>query len=157
GYDVTHDDEGGALGFLGKTLQKISETQPTSLAVGLMAISTMLLMPRISRKLPAPLIAVLVASVLPFGLGWTDVALLGELPTRFPKPSLPSVPWSLWNELVMAALAIFVLASLESLLSASVVDSLAKGPRADNDQELIGQGFGNFASALLGGIPVTGV
>src|SRR5262245_6506553 len=135
GYDVTHDDEGGALGFLAKTLQKLPETRPSSLAVGVAAISTMLLLPRISRKLPAPLIAVLVASVLPLGLRWNDVALLGELPTRFPIPALPSVPWALWNELVMAALAIFVLASLESLLSASVVDSLAKGPRADNDQE----------------------
>jgi carbonic anhydrase/acetyltransferase-like protein (isoleucine patch superfamily) len=63
----------------------------------------------------------------------------------------------MWNELVMAALAIFVLGSLQSLLSASVVDSLTKEQRTDNDQELLGQGLGNLASALFGGIPVSGV
>ena len=47
--------------------------------------------------------------------------------------------------------------SLESLLSASVVDSLDKDHATDNDQELIGQGLGNLASALFGGLPVTGV
>lgn len=117
----------------------------------------MLGLPRISRRLPAPLIAVIVASVLPAAFGWSRLVLLGELPTRFPWPGLPPIPWHMWNELVMAALAIFLLASLESLLSASVVDSLAKEHRTDNDQELVGQGLGNLASALFGGIPVTGV
>ena len=57
----------------------------------------------------------------------------------------------------MAALTIFFLASIESLLSASVVDSMSKETRVDNDQELVGQGLANVASALFGGIPVTGV
>jgi MFS superfamily sulfate permease-like transporter len=57
----------------------------------------------------------------------------------------------------MAAVAIFLMASRESLLSASVVDSMAKDDRTDNDQELVGQGLGNLASALFGGIPIAGV
>src|SRR5262245_36550043 len=57
GYDVTHDEEGGALVFLGKTLRGLPQTEPTSLAVGLTAIGVMLVLPRISRKLPAPLFA----------------------------------------------------------------------------------------------------
>jgi carbonic anhydrase/acetyltransferase-like protein (isoleucine patch superfamily)/anti-anti-sigma regulatory factor len=127
------------------------------MVVGLVAAAAMLGVPRISRRLPAPLIAVVLASVLPVAFGWSRVAHLGQLPTAFPWPGLPAIPWGMWNELVMAALAIFLLASLESLLSASVVDSLAKGHRTDNDQELVGQGLGNLASALFGGIPVTGV
>lgn len=157
GYEISHDEEGGALALLVETLRRFGQAQPTSLAVGAAAIAAMLWMPRISRKLPAPLIAVIAASLLPAIFGWQRVELLGELPTRFPIPSLPQVPWSLWNELVLAALAIFCLASLESLLSASIVESLAKGARNDNDQELVGQGLGNAVSALLGGLPVTGV
>jgi sulfate permease, SulP family len=157
GYDIAHDEEGGALALLVETLRRFGQAEPTSLAVGTAAIAAMLLMPRISRKLPAALIAVIAASLLPAIFGWSRVELLGELPTRFPIPSLPRVPRSLWNELVLAALAIFFLASLESLLSASIVDSLAKGARNNNDQELLGQGLGNAVSALLGGLPVTGV
>ncbi len=157
GYEVSHAEEGGALALLWETLRQLRQAEPTTMAVGLVAAAAMLGLPRISRRLPAPLIAVIVASVLPAAFGWSRVALLGELPTRFPQPSLPSIPWEMWNELVMAALAIFLLASLESLLSASVVDSLAKEHRTDNDQELVGQGLGNLASALFGGIPVTGV
>jgi SulP family sulfate permease len=127
------------------------------MAVGLMAAITMLGLPSIARQLPAPLLAIIVASVLPAAFGWSRVPLLGEIPTRFPWPGLPPIPWRMWNELVMAALAIFLLASLESLLSASVVDSLAKEHRTDNDHELVAQGLGNLASALFGGIPVTGV
>ena len=67
------------------------------------------------------------------------------------------MPWGEWNELVLAGLTIFLLASIESLLSASVVDAMAKQRRVDNDQELVGQGLANIASGFFGGIPVTGV
>jgi SulP family sulfate permease len=157
GYEVSRTEEGGALALLWETIRQIHQTEPTSLLVGLAAAALMLSLPRISRKVPAPLVAVAAASLLPAVFDWSRVALLGELPSRFPRPSLPAIPWGLWNELVMAALAIFLLASLESLLSASVVDSLAKGIHTDNDQELIAQGLGNMASSLFGGIPVTGV
>lgn len=157
GYDVPHDEEGGALGLLWQTVKRIELVKPAALAVGATAAVLMFLTPRVSRKLPAPLVAVAAATLLPVAFGWDDVARLGTLPAGLPAPSLPAVPWSLWNELVMVALTIYVLASIESLLSASVVNSLAKGTRTDNDQELLGQGLGNLASALFGGLPVTGV
>jgi high affinity sulfate transporter 1 len=157
GYDVRHDEEGGALGLLWQTVRRIDAVKLTSLAVGATAAVLMFALPRLSRRLPAPLVAVAVAALLPAVLGWDDVARLGTLPAGLPAPALPVVPWHLWNELVMIALTIYVLASIESLLSASVVNSLAKGTRTDNDQELVGQGLGNLASALFGGLPVTGV
>ena len=157
GYDVSHDEESGAFGLLWETLRQLGHTDWRSVAVGLTALAVMLGLPRLSRRLPTPLIAVAVASLLPIACGWTQVRLLGELPRSFPMPTLPGVSWEEWNELVMAALTIFLLASLESLLSASVVESMAKQAHVDNDQELVGQGLGNVASALFGGIPVTGV
>lgn len=157
GYDVTHDEEGGAIGLLIETLRNIGLTDVRSLAVGGTAIAVMLGLPKLTRKLPTPLIAVIAASLLPFLLGWTGVKLLGELPASFPMPKLPAIPWFEWNEVFMAAVTVYILASLESLLSAAVVDSMAKQTRVDNDQELVGQGLGNIASAMFGGIPVTGV
>src|SRR4029079_11540988 len=52
---------------------------------------------------------------------------------------------------------VFLLASVETLLSSSAVDKLAKGKNHDSNQELIGQGLGNIIVSLFGGIPVTGV
>jgi high affinity sulfate transporter 1 len=157
GYDAPHDEEGGALGLLWSTLRHLDLTEWTSLAVGLTSAGLMVLVPKISRKLPTPLIAVATATALPLLMRWPEVATLGKLPTGFPVPHVPTVPWMFWNEMFMAALTIFFLASIESLLSASVVDSMVRQTRVDNDQELVGQGLGNVASALFGGIPVTGV
>jgi carbonic anhydrase len=125
GYDVSHDEESGAFGLLWETLRQLGHTDWRSVAVGLTALAVMLGLPRLSRRLPTPLIAVAVAGLLPIACGWTQVRLLGELPRSFPMPTLPGVPWEEWNELVMAALTIFLLASIESLLSASVVESMA--------------------------------
>ena len=159
GFDVTHDEEGGAIGLLFETFRRLDRTHWQSLLVGLTAAGLMVGLPKVDRRLPAPLIAVGAATLLPIALGWgpAQVALLGELPRSFPSPHLPMIPWEHWNELILASLTIYFLASIESLLSASVVDAMAKGSRADNDQELVGQGLGNLASAVFGGIPVTGV
>jgi high affinity sulfate transporter 1 len=157
GYDVSHDEEGGAFSLLWQTVKQIRRTVPHALVTGLTAVVVMLGLPRLTRRLPTPLIAVLAATLLPIVLGWGDVRLLGALPRTFPLPTLPVIPFGYWNELVMVSLTIFLLASIESLLSASVVDSMRKETRVDNDQELVGQGLGNMASAFFGGIPVTGV
>lgn len=161
GYDVTHDEEGGALGLLIQTVRSIRLTDWRALVVGATSASLMLLLPRISRRIPTPLVAVATASALPWILGWaapeTGIKLLGSLPRSFPPPTIPSVPWNEINELFVAAITIYVLASIESLLSAAVVDSMSRASRVDNDQELVGQGVANIASAMFGGIPVTGV
>jgi high affinity sulfate transporter 1 len=161
GYDVAHDEEGGALAMFVNTLRQIGKTDLRSVAVGLTAMVAMFGVPRISRKLPAPLIAVLAATLLPWLAGWTapntGIRLLGELPRAFPVPRLPVIPWYEFNELIMAAVTIYLLASIESLLSAAVVDSMSRTTRVDNDQELVGQGLANLASSLFRGIPVTGV
>lgn len=157
GYDVSHDEEGGAFALLWQTIQQAHRTVPHAAATGLVAITVMLGLPRLTRRLPTPLIAVASATLLPMLLGWTDVRLLGALPEPSLVPRLPHVPFKEWNELVMAGVTIFLLASLESLLSASVVEAMKRETRLDNDQELFGQGIGNVASACFGGIPVTGV
>lgn len=157
GVEVSHDEEGGAAGLLWQTLRSAGQAEPASMAIGATALVLMLVLPKINRRLPTPLIAVAAASILPIVLGWDHVKLLGALPSRFPLPGIPAVPWDVWNEIVQAALTVFLLASIESLLSASVVDSLDRSTRVDNDQELFGQGLANAASACFGGIPVTGV
>jgi carbonic anhydrase len=123
-----------------------------------LCLSTVLiakLLPKIRPSWPAPLFAVVIPSLVVALVGW-DVPLIGEIPRSLPAPHLPALPQSGWGELLGAVFIVFSLASLESLLSCTAVDKLSK-TRHDPDQELIGQGLGNMAVSLFGGIPVTGV
>lgn len=146
-----------AVAVLWHTIERLPQTHWPTVLVGLSAFGSMLILPRISRKIPTPLVAVVLGTVLPMVAGF-NVVVLGKLPEGLPMPQLPvGVDLSLWNDIALAGFAIFFLASIESLLSASVVTAMSRESRVDNDQELIGQGLGNLASALFGGIPVTGV
>ena len=79
----------------------------------------------------------------------------GGMPVSLPTPSLPSVSWQVFQEMFTPALTIAILAGLESLLSAVVADGMT-GKRHRSNMELVGQGAGNIASAIFGGIPATG-
>lgn len=115
----------------------------------------MVVIPRLHRSLPASLLAVAVATLVA-ELADLDVANIGRLPGSLPLPSLPSASATQISQLFSAALAVAVLAALESLLSAKVADGMADTERHDPDRELFGQGLANIASPLFGGMPATG-
>ncbi len=122
------------------------------LLVALVAV-VMVALPRVHRSLPSSLIAVIVATVVASAAGW-DVARIGTLPHGLPTPTLPDLGQT--PHLLSAALAVAVLAAIESLLSAKVADGMADVSSSDPDRELFGQGLANLASAAFGGMPATG-
>lgn len=134
----------------------LGQTRPAALALAAGTLAVTLVLPRLAPRLPAPLAAVLLPSLAAALLG-LDVERIGAIPDALPRPVLPGLPAGAVGPLLWTTLIVFALASLETLLSASAVDKLAKGQRHDPDQELIGQGCGNLLSALFGGIPITGV
>lgn len=115
----------------------------------------MLGLPRLHRAIPASLVAVLVATVGVAVLN-PDIALIGALPHSLPSPGLPDVNVATVRALLGPALAIALLGSLESLLSAKVADGMVDGPAHQPDRELFGQGLANIISPLFGGMPATG-
>lgn len=121
-------------------------------------VAIVLALPRIHPRVPAALLGVVIPTLVVILTG-IDVERIGALPHSLPLPSFPAVPQGFdVSSLLATSLVVYALASLESLLSSSAVDKMAAGTkRHDPDQELIGQGLGNVASALVGGIPVTGV
>jgi carbonic anhydrase len=133
----------------------IHETRAGALIVALSSLAICMLAPRIHARLPGPLLAVALPSV---GMYFAGVEL--ETVAAIPRAlhfSWPSFDLD-FGALISPILMVFALASLESLLSAAAVDKLGRGAaRHDPDQEFIGQGLANAASALFGGIPVTGV
>ena len=129
-----------------------SGSWPAMALVALTAL-VMVVLPRIHRSLPSSLLAVVAATAVATVAGW-PVAVIGTLPHSLPAPSLPDL--SSAPHLVSAALAVAVLAAIESLLSAKVADGMADLTPSDPDRELFGQGLANLACAVFGGMPATG-
>jgi sulfate permease, SulP family len=114
--------------------------------------------PRVSHKVPAPFVALILATVAAhlFGLPVETIGTrFGEIHAGLPQFSLPSVSLAEGRDLVAPALAIAALGAVESLLSAVVADGMIGGRHRSN-MELIAQGAANIVSPLFGGMPATG-
>jgi SulP family sulfate permease len=177
--------------FLGLTVAKMPETYvekvealaralPTlrwhDLAIGLFTLAILLLWPRVTRKVPGPLIALGLAGLLAWLLTlWVPGFSVATIHSRFlegipQRPPMPGLPWhlpgpdghhplglsfSLIRALVPSAFAIAMLGAIESLLSAVVADGMTGGSH-DPDAELVAQGIGNIVAPFFGGIAATG-
>lgn len=129
-----------------------------ALLIGLAAMLMIVTLRRLAPKVPGLIVAVGLASlvVLLAGLQVDTIgSRFGELPNSLPLPSLPDLSPGRMIELLPSAITIAFLAGIESLLSALVADRLIEGQHRPN-AELTAQGAGNIASALMGGLPVTG-
>ena len=135
----------------------VAHLNPTALAVGLASFALVMLYPkRWNFLLPAPLVALVVVSgVSVLWLPSGALPRLGAMPTGFPELQWPQVGWGDLRTLGGFALTLAVLGSIDSLLTSMVADNITRSQH-DSDQELIGQGIGNMASALLGGLPGAG-
>lgn len=124
-------------------------------AIVALVVLIMVTGPRIHPRIPASLIAIVVASL---SVSWLDlpVATIGELPRSLPSPLLPSLDWVTLTALAGPAVTIAALAAIESLLSARVAASISDTGPYDADRELLGQGLASVASGIFGGMPATG-
>lgn len=106
--------------------------------------------------LPASMAALLIVSLMSLLPQFESVARIGAVPRSLPMPQFPMIAFSdAFVDLARAAIAVAVLAALESLLCAVVADGMTVGDKHDPDRELLGQGLGNIASSLFGGLPST--
>lgn len=153
---VDPPDQAHVIDVLIHISRYVHETNQTSLAMGLCAFLIMRLVPHLSHKIPAPLIAVFAPTL---AVWYWDLAVqtIGRVPSVLPTLSLPVFHRGDWWEFFVDAMAVYFLSSLQSLLSASALDQLGTQDPHDPDQELIGQGLGNISASLIGGIPVAGL
>ncbi len=153
---------GGGDHFHEKLEQLILALPSAHLATtGLALLSLTLLVfgPRLFRRIPAPLVALVVATLLQGIFTFDGVATIGSAFGGIPQglPTFQLIPMSFTDivSLVGPAFTIALLGAIESLLSAVVADGMA-GTRHDSNQELIGQGVANIFSPLFGGFAATG-
>jgi sulfate permease, SulP family len=153
------------------------------LAIASATLALLVAVPRLTRRIPAPLVAIPLAGVLAAILNhlWSAHAV-ATIASRFhatvggrvvsgvpPFPPLPMLPWSApgpggaalhlslttLRELLSGAFAVAMIGGIESLLSAVIVDGMA-GTKHDPDAELLALGIGNVVTPFFGGIPATG-
>lgn len=125
--------------------------------VGLVCLIILIVMPKISEKIPGSLVAVIVGILMVKFLP-LKVNTIGDLYTissSLPTIHVPSMSFEMIKNALPNAFTIAVLAAIESLLSCVVADGMI-GKKHRSNTELIAQGAGNIASALFGGIPATG-
>ena len=128
-----------------------------SLGLGVLTLAVLYLTPRFSTAIPATLVALIVATLVSIGAGF-DVPLIGEVPQGMPDLQLGTLlhfnfsdPWFIAS----SAVTLGALGCIDTLLTAVIVDKITE-TKHNSNRELIGQGLGNMASGLFGGLPGAG-
>lgn len=129
-----------------------------TLAIGLLAIAILILLPKITTRIPNSLAAILVTTPVVF-FGNMDVATIrsvyGELPSHFPEFHIPHVSVGMVFDLIPSALTLAILIAIVSLLACVVTDGLT-GERHNSNQELVAEGIANIFCGFFGAVPVAG-
>ena len=143
-------------------IESIATFRWEALLVGAVCLSILILYPKIEKKIPPSLIAVVVGALMVKFIPGLDsgVYTIGELytiPSGLPHVDFGAMEFSFAKimEVFPDAFTIAILAAIESLLSCVVADSMVNS-RHNSNMELVAQGVGNIASVFFGGIPATG-
>ena len=134
----------------------IDQTNSTTLAVGLATLAVLLVLPRVTRKLPAILIGIVGATVVSavLGLSAKGVDTVGPLPQGLPTPQIPWTQVSDIGPLLLAAFGI-ALVSLTDTIATSASFGARRGEEVRPDQEMIGLGTANLAAGFFQGFSVS--
>src|ERR1700723_3831609 len=140
-------------------IEALPTIRPATTGLALLALAILTFGARYLRRIPAPLVALVVVTVVQAVFHFNGVATIGSafggIPRTLPAFSVPSLDLARVLSLVGPAFTIALLGAIESLLSAVVADGMA-GTRHDSNQELIGQGIANIVAPLFGGFAATG-
>ena len=142
--------------------QNLGHIDLWSTVIGLTSVVIITITPKLSRRVPGSLVAIIVMTIVALLLkeyaGITTIETIGDrfsINSQLPDAVVPELSWETVRGLVAPAMTIAVLGAIESLLSATVADGVI-GDHHNSNTELIGQGVANIVSPLFGGIPATG-
>lgn len=133
----------------------LSEWSWDAAFLGLGTLALLFVWPNRFQVLPAPLMALIAFAFLSLGAPFDGVERIGEIPRGLPDVHLPMLSLELLSTIVGSAFLLAALGSIDSLLTSLVADNLTR-TQHDSDRELVGQGIGNLASGLIGGLPGAG-
>jgi high affinity sulfate transporter 1 len=153
GYSV---DASGLLREFSTFLQNLNQTNPWTLAVGLLSLFVILGLKRWAPRIPGVLVAVVLSILVTqfFDLAAKGVSTVGALPQGFPLPSFPSVELSALPLLIGTAFGI-ALVAIGDTISTSTGFAARRGIEVDGDQEMFGIGAANLFAGFFQGFPVS--
>jgi len=148
---------GGVLGSLGALPELVQQLKPGELLLGVLSLAILFLMPkRLRRWMPPQLLALIVGTLLAIWLiGDGGYREIGAIPGGLPQLQLPIFTPEQLQTIVIDALVLAMLGAIDALLTSVIADSLTR-TQHNSDKELMGQGLGNLASGLCGGLPGAG-
>lgn len=152
-----HDAQSSVMASLQNLPDNIASYKPAALILGLITLAIVFACPKsLAKVIPPPLISLIVGTLcylflFPEG----TIAVIGEIPTGLPNLVLPAFELELLRDMLLAAVMLAALGSIDSLLTSLVADNMTK-TQHDSDRELVGQGIGNMVSGLFGGLPGAG-
>ena len=157
GLDIAKEPS-ALLPKLGAILTALGTIKPTTVALSAFAVAVILTCRRKAPKWPAFLVGVTAVTLASLLLG-LNVATIGSkfggIPSSLPWPQLPTLTTAKLIAALPDAIAIALIGSIESLLSAVVADNIS-GRRHRSNMELVAQGVANIATAAFSGMVVTG-
>ncbi|MFP4639428.1 MAG: SulP family inorganic anion transporter [Guyparkeria sp.] len=148
---------GGVLGSLEALPDLFAQVQAGELLLGMVALGILFLMPKAwQRFMPPQLLALVVGTLLAvWFIGSGEYRAIGEIPSGLPSIQVPTFSADEWMTMVINALVLAMLGSIDALLTSVIADSLTRKEH-NSDKELVGQGLGNLASGVFGGLPGAG-
>lgn len=163
GLTVNEKIPGDFIGKWGVYIRNMGSINPASLIVALISLMVIILVPKVSKKMPGSLTAIILVTAIVwilreyFGLAGVETIgdRFGSLDSELPHASNIDISMESVNLLLPSAFTIAMLGAIESLLSATVADGRT-GDRTNCNTELMGQGLANMVVPVFGGIPVTG-
>lgn len=152
-----HQGSAGVVDSLLKIPTFLSDINPIAAGLGFLTLAIVFAAPpRLNRILPAPLIALVVCTLISvWAFPDSDLPRIGDIPSGWPSLQLPRFEWGNIKDILIYSIMLGTLGALDSLLTSLVADNITR-TQHDSDRELIGQGIGNLISGLLGGLPGAG-
>ncbi len=138
-------------------VSKIHQTNPYTVAIGILAFFIIWLSRKISPLIPGALLAVFITSLLSyfFSLNNFGVSIVGNVPRGIPSLEVPSVDYRTFSQLWIGAFVVAFFGLMEAVAIAKQL-AIRTGDKWDTNQELIGQGLANIVAGLFKGFPVGG-
>ena len=149
--------EGGVIGVIQNIPDLITGARLPEILLGGMTLAILFFMPGGMKKyMPPQLLVLILGTVLSVVLLSSDeVRRIGEIPAGLPSFSMPVFSMEQWQLMMVEAIVLGMLGSIDALLTSVIADSLTR-TQHNSDKELIGQGIGNMMSGLFGGLPGAG-
>lgn len=146
---------GGAVGALRSLPEALTQANVSSMAIFAATLAICLLWRRRLAKLMPPAVAGLVFGTLLGALWLREAPVIGPIPAGLPELHLPMPSAAMLIGSAEPAIILALFASMRTLITSLVADSFT-GARHDPNRELVGQGIGNVAAGLIGGMPAAG-